>query len=81
MANGGGGEAFRRASGLLSQLRELIDSGRLLQAPDPLLDQVARAVGDLARLRSGSESDVLAVVASAQRALDAAHDWLRTVGT
>jgi hypothetical protein len=76
MANGGAA-AFEHATALLTELRELIDSGRLAHAPDSLLDQVARAVGDLARLRSGSESDVLAAVAQAQRAVDTARDWLR----
>jgi hypothetical protein len=61
----------------MTALRELIESGRLAKAPDTVLDAVARSVGDLARLRSGSESDVLASIAQAQRALDAARDWLK----
>jgi hypothetical protein len=60
----------------MADLRILIDSRRLQNAPDALLDTVARAVGDLARLRSGSETDVLAALAQAQRAVTLAEQWL-----
>jgi hypothetical protein len=71
------GDTYQKASELMARLRDLIDSGALRTAPDKVLDAVARAVGDLARLRSGSESDLLAAISQASTALDAAESWMR----
>lgn len=71
------GDSYRRANDLMKALRALIDSGTLERAPEAVLDAVARAVGDLARLRSGSESDLLSAIAFAAKALDGAERWRR----
>ena len=65
-----------RAEVATARIRALLESNRLRDAPDDLLDGLARAVGDLARLRSGSESDVRAAVQQAELALETAEEWI-----
>jgi hypothetical protein len=71
---------YARAEAVMMEIRALLESGQLHQAPDDLLDRLARTVGDLARLRSGSETDVRAAVFEAEQALALAKDWLAAQG-